>query len=752
MAYEAPSDFAKIAQLEEEQNRIRDILFFNSVHGVSSAPPFGQGHKANDLGIEMGVKSQVPIERSVTDVDENDVATGTFDRLDLHGQSMVVNGTPATVPVKHIQRVREGRVFTLTPKAGKALQLQTGGNIDIASNVNIGVGQAALLQYYADTGKVKCIAAGGAGGGVSFPITPTINDHGNVGTVTEDIDLSAANGHVHKITLTGNPTLTFSNPPASGTQIEFEIEFVQDATGGRTVTFPASVVETVSIHTDPSKTTIVTFRTNDGGTNYHAIPSLRGSISLPGSFLPLAGGTMTGIIAMNGIEITLDADADTSISSPTDDAMTLKVGGDTRALITSTLFDLAVDLDLSGNEIKLDLDGDTTISSAVDDTLTFRTGAVTRLVLANTIATLETDLDINGNDIIFDVDGDSKFVFSVDDVITINLGGAAEYVLTTTSFDIEDKFMQLSEITKPSNPGVNAGRLYAKDDGGGITKAYFLNSAGTEYDLTGSTWILDVDADGFDLTDLSNIQFRETTGAPASTVSAHWHDAGGQNFNVPSGDGYDFLINGISELFLNSVALDLQGNNVIDLSNIEFRTTLSAPAAGTQAIYADAGGIIFNVPTADDYDFRINNVSVLSFDGTDVDFQAHNLTDCATITPQLTKTENLGSFSLVWNDLYIDTIRTSRTGQSIDGSTVGFIYNVDSPDQHSFRVDGSDKLVIQDDVIITLRAFRLASFSDASRPAAGTAGAGAIIWSTTDNVPIYSDGTNWRLFSDDSVT
>lgn len=124
---------------------------------------------------------------------------------------------------------------------------------------------------------------GGGSGGVSFPITPTINDHGNVGTVTEDLDLSASTGHIHKITLTGNPTLTFSNPPSSGTQMEFEVEFVQDGTGGRTVTYPASVVETVKISLVADTTTIITFRTNDGGTVYHAIPALRGTINLSGS-------------------------------------------------------------------------------------------------------------------------------------------------------------------------------------------------------------------------------------------------------------------------------------------------------------------------------------------------------------------------------------------------------------------------------------------------------------------------------------
>ena len=42
------------------------------------------------------------------------------------------------------------------------------------------------------------------------------------------------------------------------------------------------MVETVTIASGASKTTIVTYRTNDGGTTYHAIPALRGTISLGG--------------------------------------------------------------------------------------------------------------------------------------------------------------------------------------------------------------------------------------------------------------------------------------------------------------------------------------------------------------------------------------------------------------------------------------------------------------------------------------
>jgi len=125
---------------------------------------------------------------------------------------------------------------------------------------------------------------GGGGGAITFPITPTIKDESDTWTSPVTIDLALTTAHITKFTLDTDLTLVFSNPPSSGTQIEFEIEFLQDATGGRTVTFPASVQEVVSIASGPSSQTIVTCRTNDGGTKFNVIPALRGSISLSGNF------------------------------------------------------------------------------------------------------------------------------------------------------------------------------------------------------------------------------------------------------------------------------------------------------------------------------------------------------------------------------------------------------------------------------------------------------------------------------------
>ncbi|MFC1729750.1 hypothetical protein ACFL6I_05380 [candidate division KSB1 bacterium] len=75
------------------------------------------------------------------------------------------------------------------------------------------------------------------------------------------------------ITLTGNCTFTFSNPPTSGTGGTITLILKQDGTGSRTATWPASVKWAGG--TAPTLTTTLTtgmdvlsFITTDGGTTW----------------------------------------------------------------------------------------------------------------------------------------------------------------------------------------------------------------------------------------------------------------------------------------------------------------------------------------------------------------------------------------------------------------------------------------------------------------------------------------------------
>jgi len=81
------------------------------------------------------------------------------------------------------------------------------------------------------------------------------------------LDLSSPAGF--RVTLTGNTTLAFSNVPA-GRVVVFTVTFVQDATGGRLVSYPGNVKAdgggvVAQPATAPGSVTVQSFYTDDGG-------------------------------------------------------------------------------------------------------------------------------------------------------------------------------------------------------------------------------------------------------------------------------------------------------------------------------------------------------------------------------------------------------------------------------------------------------------------------------------------------------
>lgn len=143
-----------------------------------------------------------------------------------------------------------------------------GGTISAASDVAFNSpAQDDLLVR--DTGYWRNIAARGkvalaTGGGVE-----TLNALGS-GSGTRAINL--ASGNVVSATLAGNTTFTFSGATAS-TACSFGLYLTQDATGGRTVTWPASVRwaggTAPTLSTAANSVDILVFETINGGTAWY---------------------------------------------------------------------------------------------------------------------------------------------------------------------------------------------------------------------------------------------------------------------------------------------------------------------------------------------------------------------------------------------------------------------------------------------------------------------------------------------------
>jgi len=111
---------------------------------------------------------------------------------------------------------------------------------------------------------------GGGGAGVTFPLNPDVKIFGSV-SGAQTINLSLSDSHYSTITLTGDVTFTFSNPPASGKEMSFVIDILQDGIGGHTITWPGSVRSDPAIGTGVDARTVVVGSTVDGGTNFDVL-------------------------------------------------------------------------------------------------------------------------------------------------------------------------------------------------------------------------------------------------------------------------------------------------------------------------------------------------------------------------------------------------------------------------------------------------------------------------------------------------
>lgn len=105
---------------------------------------------------------------------------------------------------------------------------------------------------------------------------PELKDYSETSTSANSgtaytIDLES--GNVFEITLTGNCTFTYSNPPATGKAGSFTLILKQDGTGSRTATWPAAVKWAGGVApiltTTASKTDILTFITRNAGTDWY---------------------------------------------------------------------------------------------------------------------------------------------------------------------------------------------------------------------------------------------------------------------------------------------------------------------------------------------------------------------------------------------------------------------------------------------------------------------------------------------------
>ena len=207
-------------------------------------------------------------------------------------------------------------------------------------------------------------------------------------TTTGSVVFEGATANSFETTLavvdpTADRTITFQN--GSGT-----VAFLTDVTGGGAAAF-SNVELTGGVifegsSADSFETTLnVVDPTADRTIN---LPNDSGTVALQLKSFDL-----------NGSELILDEDADTSIHASSDDQIDIKIANADDFTFTANTFNVlsgssilvAGDIDMNGSELILDADADTSITASSDDQIDFRLGGNDRITFTTGLIDLKND-------------------------------------------------------------------------------------------------------------------------------------------------------------------------------------------------------------------------------------------------------------------------------------------------------------------------------------------------------------------------
>ena len=100
---------------------------------------------------------------------------------------------------------------------------------------------------------------------------------------------------------------------------------------------------------------------------------------------------------LNGAELILDADADTSITADTDDQIDIKIGGADDFAFKANKFEVQTgsNVDMNGTELILDADADSSITADTDDQIDVKIGGTDQFSIKDGVIEPTTDNDVD---------------------------------------------------------------------------------------------------------------------------------------------------------------------------------------------------------------------------------------------------------------------------------------------------------------------------------------------------------------------
>lgn len=171
-------------------------------------------------------------------------------------------------------------------------------------------------------------------------------------------------------------------------------------------------------------------------------------------------GVSSGALDINGKQLILDVDADTSITCDTDDQCDWELGGQDEYVFTAAVFDIG---EGTLTRIDLDGDGDTSLRSSTDDQTELEIGAADEFIFTAGI------FDIGNGTlgrIDLDADNDTSIRSSADDQFDFELGGSDQIVLKAVAAAdsaTTNEYTEIALTTPVDTTGTNVHNLLTID-------------------------------------------------------------------------------------------------------------------------------------------------------------------------------------------------------------------------------------------------------------------------------------------------
>jgi len=555
-------------------------------------------------------------------------------------------------------------------------------NIDVEVRIISVTALTALANEYCTAslfeislGGFGSSAGGGGGSGVTFPLTPDVNVIGTA-SGTQTINLSLSDSHYTTITMDGNVTWVFSNPPASNKEMSFVIDMVQDAIGSRTVTWPGSVRADPIVGSAANARTVVVASTVDGGTNYDVLIVTGGTIAqgatkaldnlasvainttllsdtnntddlgsnaLQWKDLYITGtANIDSLTLTSGSTVTVIRDEDDLVSNSDTSLVTQQsikayvdsVPSGANQQLSNLSGTVAVNLNLLPNQGTGGSLGSGVATEEWFNLFTQKVRFPVKSTLASTSNVIQTVNNGGNDDMVFNVLSATadRFLWTMNGVNQLVLT-ATELVCSGVNIDMENN--NITDVNQIQITGSSGDTVFGLLDGqsnvfdiqnpntAGQIRFFCDDSVGTATEVmnldargTGSNFItFPVDGSGFAVLDeLGSIQFGVVSGSQPSFIGI------GQGITtvIQTGGLFDVDVGGVTKMTIRGA--DIQFFDNVDFGGVDQLNNVSIQFLDANTTITDSSpGLRYDVPTLESHRFRVDDATILDINANGID-------------------------------------------------------------------------------------------------------------------------------------